>query len=83
MDMREEVRVTWGTGIAGYVAESGEPVNIPDAYQVKLLMEKKKILKYIFSQHKSVVRRATGIRYNFPRRILGAHETFKIFIYEE
>lgn len=34
MDQREEVRVAWGTGIAGYVAESGEPVNIPDAYQV-------------------------------------------------
>jgi hypothetical protein len=33
---REEVRVTWGTGIAGYVAESGVPVNIPDAYQVSL-----------------------------------------------
>lgn len=29
-----EVRVEWGTGIAGHVAESGEPVNIPDAYQV-------------------------------------------------
>lgn len=36
MDLREEVRVAWGTGIAGYVAESGEPVNIPDAYQVIL-----------------------------------------------
>jgi hypothetical protein len=35
MDLREEVRVAWGTGIAGYVAESGEPVNIPDAYQVR------------------------------------------------
>lgn len=34
MDLREEVRVAWGTGIAGFVAESGEPVNIPDAYQV-------------------------------------------------
>lgn len=31
---QEEVRVAWGTGIAGHVAESGEPVNIPDAYQV-------------------------------------------------
>lgn len=34
MDLRGEVRVAWGTGIAGFVAESGEPVNIPDAYQV-------------------------------------------------
>lgn len=34
MDRQEEVRVTWGTGIAGFVAESGEPVNIPDAYEV-------------------------------------------------
>jgi hypothetical protein len=37
MDEREEVRVTWGTGIAGYVAESGDPVNIPDAYQVSIV----------------------------------------------
>lgn len=33
MEQQEEVRVAWGTGIAGHVAESGEPVNIPDAYQ--------------------------------------------------
>lgn len=35
---QDEVRVAWGTGIAGHVAESGEPVNIPDAYQVSLSM---------------------------------------------
>ncbi|XP_037960082.1 dual 3',5'-cyclic-AMP and -GMP phosphodiesterase 11 isoform X2 [Teleopsis dalmanni] len=35
MEQQEEVRVAWGTGIAGHVAESGEPVNIPDAYQDK------------------------------------------------
>lgn len=34
---QDEVRVAWGTGIAGHVAESGEPVNIPDAYQVSCL----------------------------------------------
>lgn len=34
MEQRDEVRVAWGTGIAGHVAESGEPVNIPDAYAV-------------------------------------------------
>ncbi|XP_063703128.1 dual 3',5'-cyclic-AMP and -GMP phosphodiesterase 11 isoform X2 [Culicoides brevitarsis] len=33
METMDEVRVEWGTGIAGHVAESGEPVNIPDAYQ--------------------------------------------------
>lgn len=27
------MQIAWGTGIAGHVAESGEPVNIPDAYQ--------------------------------------------------
>lgn len=37
MEQQEEVRVAWGTGIAGHVAESGEPVNIPDAYQVSSL----------------------------------------------
>ncbi|XP_070499705.1 dual 3',5'-cyclic-AMP and -GMP phosphodiesterase 11-like isoform X3 [Chironomus tepperi] len=33
MELRDEVKVAWGTGIAGHVAESGEPVNIPDAYE--------------------------------------------------
>lgn len=35
MESRDEVRVAWGSGIAGHVAESGEPVNIPDAYEVR------------------------------------------------
>lgn len=34
MEHKNEVRVAWGTGIAGHVAESGEPVNISDAYKV-------------------------------------------------
>jgi len=34
MEKKEEIRIPWGTGIVGYVAESGEPVNIPDAYEV-------------------------------------------------
>jgi len=29
----EEITVPWGTGIVGYTAETGEVVNIPDAYQ--------------------------------------------------
>ncbi|CAL8268043.1 unnamed protein product [Lota lota] len=29
----DEVQVPWGKGIIGYVAEHGEAVNIPDAYQ--------------------------------------------------
>lgn len=33
MEHQDEVRVAWGTGIAGYVAESGDMVNIPDAYK--------------------------------------------------
>lgn len=37
MESQNEVRVAWGTGIAGHVAESGEPVNIPDAYEVSEL----------------------------------------------
>lgn len=35
MEKQEEVRVAWGTGIAGHVAESGDPVNISDAYAVR------------------------------------------------
>lgn len=38
MEKHDEVRVAWGTGIAGHVAESGEPVNIPDAYQVRVTL---------------------------------------------
>lgn len=34
MEKNEEIKIPWGTGIVGYVAESGEPVNIPDAYKV-------------------------------------------------
>jgi len=33
MEKKEEIKIPWGTGIVGYVAESGEPVNIPDAYE--------------------------------------------------
>lgn len=35
MEKKEEIRIPWGTGIVGFVAESGEPVNIPDAYKVR------------------------------------------------
>lgn len=34
----DEVQVPWGKGIIGYVAEHGETVNIPDAYQVPWLV---------------------------------------------
>ena len=34
-ERQEEIRVPWGRGIIGYVAEKGETVNIPDAYQVR------------------------------------------------
>lgn len=34
MEKKEEIKIPWGTGIVGFVAESGEPVNIPDAYKV-------------------------------------------------
>ncbi|XP_044007181.1 dual 3',5'-cyclic-AMP and -GMP phosphodiesterase 11-like isoform X1 [Aphidius gifuensis] len=35
MEKKIEIKISWGTGIVGYVAESGEPVNIPDAYKDK------------------------------------------------
>lgn len=34
IECKEEIRIPWGTGIIGFVAETGEPVNIPDAYKV-------------------------------------------------
>lgn len=39
MEQLEEIRIPWGSGIVGYVAESGEPVNIPDAYKVSSKVE--------------------------------------------
>lgn len=36
MEKKDEIKIPWGTGIVGYVAESGEPVNIPDAYKVTI-----------------------------------------------
>ena len=36
MEKKEEIRIPWVTGIVGYVGESGEPVNIPDAYKVSV-----------------------------------------------
>ncbi|CAG7733848.1 unnamed protein product [Allacma fusca] len=33
MEKKEEIRIPWGSGIVGYVAESGETLNIPDAYK--------------------------------------------------
>lgn len=34
LDHLEEIRIPWGTGIVGYVAEKGETVNIANAYEV-------------------------------------------------
>lgn len=34
MEKKDEIRIPWGSGIVGFVAKSGEPVNIPDAYKV-------------------------------------------------
>ncbi|XP_072431201.1 dual 3',5'-cyclic-AMP and -GMP phosphodiesterase 11A-like isoform X3 [Chiloscyllium punctatum] len=34
MENSNEVQVPWGKGIIGYVAEHGETVNMPDAYEV-------------------------------------------------
>lgn len=67
MDMQEEVRVTWGTGIAGYVAESGEPVNIPDAYEVNGKKAHKSPLKFIHTKKntKALFQRASEIKHHF------------------
>lgn len=34
IDHQREIRVPWGKGLVGYAAETGETVNIPDAYAV-------------------------------------------------
>ena len=33
-----EVRVAWGSGIVGHVAQSGCPLNIPEAYEVSVYL---------------------------------------------
>ena len=33
-----EVRVPWGSGIVGHVAQSGCPLNIPEAYEVSVYL---------------------------------------------
>jgi len=38
MENKEEIRIPWGSGIVGYVAESGETMNISDVYQVILFV---------------------------------------------
>ncbi len=38
IDKNEEIRIPWGSGIVGYVAESGQTVNIEDAYQVAIYL---------------------------------------------
>jgi dual 3',5'-cyclic-AMP and -GMP phosphodiesterase 11 len=35
---RGEIVVAWGTGIVGHVAMTGNPLNIPDAYSVSVLL---------------------------------------------
>lgn len=36
MESKEEIKVEWGMGIVGFTADSGEKVNIPDAYAVRI-----------------------------------------------
>lgn len=44
MEKKDEIKIPWGTGIVGYVAESGEPVNIPDAYKARILFICEKVM---------------------------------------
>ena len=33
MSQKTEIRIPWGSGIVGHVAQSGKPVNIEDCYK--------------------------------------------------
>lgn len=48
MEKKDEIKIPWGTGIVGYVAESGEPVNIPDAYKARILFICEKVMYKLF-----------------------------------
>lgn len=47
INQQSEVQIKWGSGIAGHVAQSGEVINIPDAYQV--IKNKLKFYNYLLS----------------------------------
>lgn len=51
MEKKKEIHIPWGTGIVGYVAESGEPVNIPDAYKVFKIYVNVNTNKYLFLRY--------------------------------
>ena len=34
-ETKRELRMPWGAGIAGFVADKGQTVNVPDVYQVR------------------------------------------------
>ena len=48
-DREDEIRIPLGTGIAGYVAKTGEVVNIPDAYEVSACFLTSPWLLLVFS----------------------------------
>ena len=47
MDHQREIRVPWGKGLVGYAAETGETVNIPDAYAVGSFLSINKSLGFL------------------------------------
>lgn len=54
-----EVQVPWGKGIIGYVAEHGETVNIPNAYEVLFATKANVIMIYILLHYS--LSRAVGV----------------------
>ena len=64
MEQLEEIRIPWGSGIVGYVAESGEPVNIPDAYKVCILFFQLHAVSRILSlNHVEIFRSTTFVAF--------------------
>ncbi|KAF9789061.1 hypothetical protein SFRURICE_005663 [Spodoptera frugiperda] len=61
MEQLEEIRIPWGSGIVGYVAESGEPVNIPDAYKPFCSLQGRYFCRLILRLNKMVSRDDYGL----------------------
>lgn len=62
MEKKEEIRIPWGSGIVGYVADSGVTVNIPDAYQVSSFYS-----LWVFYWNEKKIEKISSFVYSFKR----------------
>lgn len=62
---RQSVRIAWGTGIVGYVAKTGEPQNIADAYKVRI---NKVVMLLLYTRRRDIYNTRNYSRTSFNDR---------------